>query len=328
MFEIAEGRPISIGRAKSSNIVLDDPTVSRLHAVLRSTPDGRWQIVDRSNSNGLKINGHTTQESLLRSNDEVTIGIYRLCFEDSAARNINSYGTATLPASFAGLVDGPAYSGSFLPVEPLAGASLPPSNERSPMAERLRALENENRLLKVLYRASRMLGEVDTEKELLNRVLDLGLEIEGAERGYAMLLDEDQSALGDSARGEYAFQPAIIRYRSPSPDSRRHSTPQLTISRSIIRQVLQSGLPMLVTDGRADPRFAASGSVVNAGIQSAMCAPLGSGNRLRGLLYLDNLSKAAMFTVDHLNVFAVVAIQAGLTIDRLRAQSSVVGSPR
>ena len=115
----------------------------------------------------------------------------------------------------------------------------------------------------------------------------------------------------------------MIRYRA---DSSRDAAgaPQLIISRTIIRQCMQAGMPLLVTDGQADPRFAATSSVVNAGIQSAMCAPLGTGNRVRGLLYVDNLSKRGMFTVDHLNVFAVIAVQAGMAIDRLQGYAEPV----
>jgi hypothetical protein len=323
VFEIAEGRPTSIGRAKSSNLVLDDPTVSRLHAVLLATPDGQWQIVDRSNSNGLKINGRVTQESVLHTNDEVLIGPYRLCFEDSATRNIMSYGTARLPEGVDRLVNGSFYSSSLLPVEPVGNWPVPKSAEHSATAERLRLVEDENRLLKVLYRASRMLGEIEVEKDLLRRILDLSLEIEGSERGYAMLLDENANAGDHSEQGPYEFQPAIIRYRNPSADLNKRATPQLTISRTIIRQVMHSGLPLLVADGHDDPRFVASHSVVNSVIQSAMCAPLGIGKRARGLLYIDNLSKSGMFTLDHLNVFAVIAVQAGLAIDRLRGQVAV-----
>jgi len=39
------------------------------------------------------------------------------------------------------------------------------------------------------------------------------------------------------------------------------------------------------------------------------------------LLYVDNLSRRGMFTVDDLNVFAVIAVQAGLGIDRVRSRS-------
>jgi GAF domain-containing protein len=60
--------------------------------------------------------------------------------------------------------------------------------------------------------------------------------------------------------------------------------------------------------------------VVAAGIQSAMCAPLGIGDRLRGLLYVDNLSKRGMFSVEDLNAFSVIAVQAGLAMNRVRTR--------
>ena len=46
-------------------------------------------------------------------------------------------------------------------------------------------------------------------------------------------------------------------------------------------------------------------------------------NRRFGLLYVDNLSQRGMFTVDQLNVFAVIAAQAGLAMDRVRARNLV-----
>jgi len=87
---------------------------------------------------------------------------------------------------------------------------------------------------------------------------------------------------------------------------------------------MQGGLPVLLSDGQIDPRFSTSHSVMHSGIQSAMCAPLGIANRIRGLLYVDNLSRRGMFTTDHLNVFAVIALQAGLAIDRITSQIETV----
>lgn len=320
VFELVEDRPVSIGRAKSSSIMLDDPTVSRLHAVLRSSPDGRWQIIDRSNANGVKINGKPVKEAVLRANDQVTIGIYWLRFEDSSARNITSYGATPLPGSVSRLVSAAYYSGSPLPgVEALGDLRPYNAPDQAGMAGRLKALEDENRLLKILYRVSRMLAEVPTLDDLTRRVLDLVLEIDGAERGYAMLLHEGPAGGADSKTISYSFHPAVIRYRGRPVESRNSPIPQLTISRSIIRQVMQSGLPTLVTDGQCDARFSASESVVKSGIQSAMCAPLGIAQRVRGLLYVDNLSRKGMFTIDDLNVFAVIAVQAGLAIDQVRA---------
>lgn len=162
-------------------------------------------------------------------------------------------------------------------------------------------------------------------EELTERVLDFALEIPGAERGFLMLLDEEVAGKDESAKGSYHFLPAKIRYRKKATGSKNFAAPQLAISQSIIRRVMEAKLPMLVTDGQADARFAASLSIVKAGIQSAMCAPLGMGDRIRGLIYVDNLSQKGMFTVEDLNAFAVIAVQAGLAIDRVRGRGTATG---
>jgi adenylate cyclase len=76
-------------------------------------------------------------------------------------------------------------------------------------------------------------------------------------------------------------------------------------------------------DAKEDARFSGSQSMAMSGMQSAMCAPLASRDRLFGLLYVDNLSKRGTFTPEDLEVFAVIAAQAGLVIDRVMAKSEV-----
>jgi GAF domain-containing protein len=156
----------------------------------------------------------------------------------------------------------------------------------------------------------------------------LVLEMEGAERGFVMLLDKDSIGRGEFSKGGYGFEPALIRHRAGANAPPVQGAPQLTISQSIIRQVMQGGLPLLVSDPQADPRLAASKSIVAAGIQSAMCAPLGRKARRFGLLYVDNLSRRGMFTVDDLNVFAVIAAQAGLAVDRVQLERDAAERPQ
>ena len=308
VFEITGDGPMSIGRAKSSDVMLDDPSVSRMHAVIRATMDGRWQILDRGSANGVTVNGTVTKEALLRPNDEILIGIYRLRFEDSKERKITSYGTVKLPKSVTDALGRQVYSSLSMNVDAVANTS-------GGAAE----AAHEKKLLGLLDRVKLGLAEIQTIEKLTQRVLDFALEIEGVERGFVMLLIDDATEI-DFGKGQYNFAPASIRYRKTPAGDQPRSFPQLTISRSIIRQVMQLGLPMLVSDGQADPRFSASKSVANSGIQSAMCAPLGMGKRLRGLLYADNLSRKGMFTVDELNAFAVIAVQAGLAIERIRGR--------
>lgn len=322
VFEILGDRPIAIGRAKSSNLVLDSASVSRQHAIVRATMDGRWQIIDRSSANGVKVNGRAVQEATLNSDDEVLIGEYRLrFFEDSSSREMVTYGTAKLPPRVTKVISEAAYSGTFLPVQPL-GSLADPEPRPAGNDERVRLQQHENQLLTLLSRVSGELAALGAVEEISRRALDLALEIGGAERGYAMLLDAESMGRRDFGKEPYGFNPAVIRYRKESKTRSSGSVPNLTISQSIIRQVMNGGMPLLLTDPKQDPRFAASKSVVAAGIQSAMCAPLGTKQQMFGILYVDNLSQRGMFTVDELNVFTVIAAQAGIAIDRVRSRAA------
>jgi len=319
VFELAGNRPLSIGRAKSSNLVLDDPSISRLHAVVRSSPDGPWQIIDRGSINGIKVNGRAVKEATLRPNDEIVTGVYRIRFEEPDVRGVLAQNTVQLPKEVVRSLAGPAYAESFLPVTPIASNFGSEPGARGSSAERLRVLERENKLLALLLRVSRTLGDLDSVPEMLSRILDLVLEIEGAERGYAMLLDESLMGRGDFAKGGYAFQPALLRCRKA--DNAADRTDNLIISRSIIGKVMQNGNPVLLIDAQSDPSFSASESIVRSGIRSGMCAPLGTRDRLFGLLYVDNASRKAMFTPEDLNVFTVIAMQAGLAIEHVRSRN-------
>ncbi|HXY79344.1 MAG TPA: FHA domain-containing protein [Candidatus Bathyarchaeia archaeon] len=321
VFELIGERPIAIGRAKSSNLILDNSSISRLHAVVRATPDGKWEIIDRGSANGVRVNGTPAKETTLKPNDEIILGEYRLrYFDDSTSREAVTYGTPQLPPRVATAISESAYSGTFMAAQPISNVTTGHGLHPPSAGERKQAAEHENRLMALLNRVDKTLEELKTVPEVTRRILDLVLGMDGAERGFVMLLDKDSIGGGDFSRGGYGFDPALIRYRA-QVNNIAQGAPQLTISQSIIKQVMHGGLPLLVTDPQADPRLAASKSIVAAGIQSAMCAPLGKRERRFGLLYVDNLSRRGMFTVDDLNVFTVIAAQAGLAIDRVRPQS-------
>jgi pSer/pThr/pTyr-binding forkhead associated (FHA) protein len=74
-------RTISIGRDAYTDVYLEDPTVSRLHAVIERR-DGDFLLSDRS-SNGTLVNGSkvVVEHHLLFDKDEVTVGRYRVMIE-------------------------------------------------------------------------------------------------------------------------------------------------------------------------------------------------------------------------------------------------------
>jgi DNA-directed RNA polymerase subunit RPC12/RpoP len=67
-----------IGRCERAEICLDDPSVSRRHAMI-ATDEGRSpRILDDRSLNGLFVNGRKVDWTELSDGDELTIGRYRL----------------------------------------------------------------------------------------------------------------------------------------------------------------------------------------------------------------------------------------------------------
>lgn len=75
---------VSVGRHPSSDIFLDDVTVSRRHAVFRRGEAG-YAVQDVGSLNGTYVNGALVDSVLLRTGDEVQIGKFRLVFYSANA---------------------------------------------------------------------------------------------------------------------------------------------------------------------------------------------------------------------------------------------------
>ena len=67
-----------VGRSASADVRLDDPTVSRRHALIVLTDEGELKALDDRSLNGLFINGERTEWAPLTDGDELEIGRYRL----------------------------------------------------------------------------------------------------------------------------------------------------------------------------------------------------------------------------------------------------------
>ncbi len=76
-----ESDRFTVGRAESNQLALtDDPSVSRLHAVLERYPGG-WAIRDLGSRNGTSVQGQRLAgERSLHAGDEILVGSTRIVF--------------------------------------------------------------------------------------------------------------------------------------------------------------------------------------------------------------------------------------------------------
>lgn len=76
-FAIARGWT-RIGRSVAADVRLDDPSVSRRHALVVSEPDESLRVLDDRSLNGVFVNGELIEWGELGDGDELTIGRYHL----------------------------------------------------------------------------------------------------------------------------------------------------------------------------------------------------------------------------------------------------------
>src|SRR3989442_5099887 len=79
----------SIGRARSSQVVLADEKVSRHHAVIHAQGVNEYWLVDLGSSNGTYLNSRRVTQSIqLRDQDRIEIGPFHLVFRQPQAARV------------------------------------------------------------------------------------------------------------------------------------------------------------------------------------------------------------------------------------------------
>ena len=302
IFEISTPT-VNIGRADSNDLVLNHPSVSRHHARLTVLPGDTTLLIDLGSLNGTFVNGQQIQEHRLADQDRANIGMYGLRYEVAGVQPLHVETGASAAPDITGLVSPEALGASLrLQAEAVAPAAVA-------IQERLKLLENENNLLKLLLGVGKTLSSVLTPEEVMQRVMELVFQMENVERGFVMLRDEKKG-----------FKPAVLLYK----DERLKADPrEVALSKTLVERVMTERLPLLIYDVESDARFSASESLRLSGIRSAMCAPLIYKDRVFGLFYVDCLTKPYAFSKEELSIFSVVAAEAAISFDNARSHEEL-----
>src|SRR5580765_4290447 len=76
--EVLAQSPIKVGKLASSDLRLDDETVSRMHGVIEATGPGDVHVVDLGSTRGTTVNGERITKARLQSGDEIMFGDCRV----------------------------------------------------------------------------------------------------------------------------------------------------------------------------------------------------------------------------------------------------------
>ncbi|XXV25191.1 sigma 54-interacting transcriptional regulator [Sorangium sp. So ce1389] len=156
--------------------------------------------------------------------------------------------------------------------------------------------------------------------ELLEAMLDDVIELTHADKGFLLLLEGAEAAADTAVRGGAPAAPTAGGDRKLAVRASRNVRKEAItdaaggISDSIVRQVIASGRPVIVSDALADTQFGRSDSVIAMKLSSVMCAPLLSQGQIIGALYVGNDKIKHLFDRAQLDLLSIFASQASLIL--------------
>jgi sigma-B regulation protein RsbU (phosphoserine phosphatase) len=158
-----------IGRDRSCDIFVDDPSTSRRHARFTPTPEG-YVIEDLGSKNGLLVNGEPRVSHLMQHLDTIAIGSVEVECRDPRKTE-------------------PATSVVMAEDDDLATSRATSYASRSPN------LNLPQRRLEMIYNLSDRLVRLRSQDELLSEVLAIGFDTLHFERGAVGVLRSDRRVL-------------------------------------------------------------------------------------------------------------------------------------
>lgn len=302
IFEITSPT-ISVGRADTNDLVLRHPSVSRHHVRITVLPGDITLLNDLGSMNGTFVNNQQIQEHGLKDQDRVAIGMYELKYETTRAGALHVQAGSKTVTDVSDLVDAENIGTALRltpPTAPMAAV---------PIEERVKVLEKENNLLKLLLAVGKTLSSVLMPDEIMHRVMELVFQMDNVERGFVMLRDDKKG-----------FKPAVLLYKD---EGRRADARGVALSTMVTEKLMNDRVPLLIYDVGTDERFSTSQSLRMSGIRSAMCAPLIYKDRVFGIFYVDCLSKPYAFSQEELAIFSVIAAEAAISFDNARSHEEL-----
>ncbi len=74
------GDRLTVGRAEEANISVNHNSVSRMHCEVHALGEGRFEIVDKGSSNGVRVNGSDLRRGIIEAGDIIELGDVKFKF--------------------------------------------------------------------------------------------------------------------------------------------------------------------------------------------------------------------------------------------------------
>ncbi len=279
---------LTIGRSIDCDVVLVDRKVSNIHAeVVRQ---GAVHVIkDLSSTNGTFVEGNRVTEAVLNLGDEITVGSTLIVFTDKSSFEKTAkivLGPDPLPPP--GVSAGRMLEIPLVDIEKKFFQSV--GQDHAPL--------DVTQKLNILYKLSSQINAILEVDELLESVMDLILEVISCDRAFIILVEKGGKLV-----------PKVIRKRAGLKDHKG-----LSISGTILTQVLREGKAIITQDAMDDSRFNGGDSIVFYSIRSALSVPLKVKETILGVVHLDKMTASQPFKEEDLQLLALICNQAAVNL--------------
>ncbi|MFQ3645842.1 MAG: adenylate/guanylate cyclase domain-containing protein [Anaerolineae bacterium] len=168
------------------------------------------------------------------------------------------------------------------------------------------SVQSELNSLRALARTAALISSAQRTDEVLNQVMDTVIQITRAERGYIMLRDETGELVFRVARG------------IDLEDMRDDGSSGRVVSLSIVRQVVETGQPVLTDNASADANYNSHLSIAGFQLRSILAVPLILREEVIGVVYADNRVISGLFKPADVDLLMAFAGQAAVAIENAR----------
>lgn len=275
---------LSLGRSADNDLPYpDDPWLSRYHLCFEREQNG-WFVKDCASRNGTMVNATALKEvHRLKAGDRIYAGHLTIEVRESADQRKNV-------VSFVGESEERSTREATIitSLDKVLGKAS--ASDHSVKEETL----NTARVVQALIHAGQELAGHQPLEDLFPSILNLALSAMEARRGVILTL-EDGELVVRASKGE-----------------------GFTISTAVRDRVLREKCSFVISDAQIDQALRQQESIVLQRVRSMMAVPLQTGDRVIGLIYVDNGTYIRPFSREDLDLLTVMANVAAIRIEHAR----------
>jgi len=172
-----------------------------------------------------------------------------------------------------------------------------------------RSTDGEINNYKTLLEISALVNSSLVTDDILQVVMKRAIELMKAERGFLMLLDDNNQL-------QFRTVYNLCKEELMQEDFK--------FSGSVANKVAFTGESVYTSDAQNDERYSKQKSIAELNLRSIMCVPLKIQDKTIGVIYLDNSSEARLFLESDLYLFELFATQAAIAINNSRLYERIL----